>query len=123
MYRTVQIGRRIGGEELERILIEAAEEVGLRAKSVDTHKTVYRLGSVHKEQVYDGTDVRLTWRVLTIAEISGIKKGEERDWFSIGTRTHIAPPYFGFGSESQIERYLSAVSQRINQIPPNNPTP
>lgn len=111
MYRTVEIGKRIKGEELEKILIEVAEKIGLKATSVDKHNTKYRLGSVHKEQVYTGTKIRLRGRFLPVAEISGIKKGEERTWFSIMNGL-FAPPY-GFGSEKQIEKYLSAVSERL----------
>ncbi len=116
MYRTVQIGRRIGGEELERILIEAAGEVGLRANSVDETTTRYRLGSVHKEEVYDETVVTLTRGVLPFAKIKGIQKGEERGSFGIMNGIYVLP--YGFSTEKQIERYLSAVSQRINQPQP-----
>ena len=111
----VEIGRLIGGEELERILIETAREFGLRVKSINETTTKYGLGSVHKERVYDGTYLRLTWKFLPFVEITGIKKGEERSWFTIRNGSYVFP--YGFGSEKQIERYLSAVSQRIKQEP------
>lgn len=108
MYRIVEIGKRIKGEELEKILTKAAEEVGLRTNSVDEDSV-----PIYKEQVYARTRIRLKGKVLPIAEISGIMKGEKRSWFVIGTRFATTPPYFGFGSEKQIGRYLSAVSKRL----------
>jgi len=113
MYQIIEIGKRIAGDELERILVEAAEEVGLKATSIDEQRTEYGLGPVYKEQVYSGTTIRLRGSVFPIAEVSGIKKGEERDWFSIGTRFNTTSPYFGFGSEKQIEEYLRAVSEHL----------
>lgn len=113
MYNDVKIGREIPGEELARILIEAAEEVGLNVTSTDNYRTEYKLGSVSEERVYTNTRIRLKGRILPIAELI-IHKDSKFDWFSIGTGTNTTFPHFGFGSKKTIKKYLSAVSERLS---------
>lgn len=112
MHRNVEIGKNVEGKELEEILMKVAEKIGLKAISIDEKETKYRLGSVRKEEVYTNTIIKLRGRVLPIAEISGIKRGQGRSWFSIKTGLNVTTsPYFGFGSEELIEKYLSSVSE------------
>ena len=114
MYRYVETVQ-IKGEELERVLLEAAEEVGLKTTSIYEQQTKYSVGPFYsrKGQVYTGTTIRLRGRVLPFAEIHGIKKDEEGSGFSIGNGFNTTPPYFGFSSEKQIEKYLSVVYNHL----------
>ena len=112
MYPSVDIGRRITGEALERILLEAAKELGLKARVKDNFRGEYKLGSVTLEERYEGTEIRLWGRVLPIATITGINKESESDWFAVSTGV---VPHLGFGSERQIKAYLSLVSAKLPQ--------
>ncbi len=108
MFRVVNLGKLVSGEKLERILVEAAADVGLRAASVDQFKTEYTLGSVHKNLVYGGTEIRLRGRFLPVAQVLNVKRGSTDDKFYM---TFGLP--FSFSSEETIEKYLAAVSKRI----------
>nr|MBI4156641.1 hypothetical protein [Candidatus Woesearchaeota archaeon] len=109
MYITKYIGKSLPGEELEKILIKAAEEVGLKATPINRYSTEYG------EQVYLSTTIRLSRKILPFAEISGIKRGRERLWFEVKTGFDAFIPYFGFGSKKQVEGYLNVVYRYINQ--------
>ena len=111
MFRHVNIDKTIAGEELERILKEAAVEIGLRATSVDRQSVRYRLGSMHKEEVYEGTEIRLRGRFFPVIDISGIKRGRGQNCFFVKTGMSATP--YGFGSEKLVERYLKAVSSLV----------
>jgi len=122
MYRTVEgFGRRIEGEELQRMLVEAAEELGLTARVVDKYQPTYKFesGGVRAREVYERTNIRLRGRFFPVAEITGIKRGESSGWFAIATRFCCVPPYFGFGSKKLIDRYLNAFYKRFNASIPD----
>jgi len=109
MFRVVEIGRRIEGEELEKILIESAREVGLNAKGYDRYETDYVLGSVHEKRGYRETEVRIKGRLVPFATLRNIHKGMSENFFIIQTGV----PNFSFASRKRIQRYLEAVSKRV----------
>ena len=116
MYRNVNIGRDIDGNELEKVLIKSAEEIGLKAVSKDKSRIEYNLGSIQEQEVYTGTTIRLNKGIIPFAEITRINKKEGRGWlnssFSIWNGIFCFP--YGFGTKKQIERYLSKVSENLN---------
>ncbi|MBM3233475.1 hypothetical protein FJZ19_00090 [Candidatus Pacearchaeota archaeon] len=111
MYRQVEIGKRISGEALERILLDAAKDIGLNASSEDVYDTQFVLGSVREEKVYKRTKIQLRGRVLPLIEISEIKKKDTRSWFAVSTGVEFPP--FGFASQRTVKKYLEAVSKRV----------
>jgi len=122
MYRAVNIGSEVRGEQLEAALISAAKELGLKTVSRDDYNKQYRFGSgpdgswSHQETVYVGTRVRLKGRIFPIAEIRGIRRGQTRDCFLVSTWLNSTPPFFCVGSEAQIERYLKVVSRNLLRL-------
>ena len=107
LFRTVDIGKTVDYESLEKALIEAAEEVGWHAKVEDVKKKGYRLGSVREVEGYDYTDVHLRGRFLSAMDVMIHGKGVlER--FTIFTGF----PY-GIARDPKVEKYLSAVSEKL----------
>ena len=48
---SINLGKRINKEKLEKILIESAQDIGIKAKISNHYRTEYKLGSVKKERV------------------------------------------------------------------------
>lgn len=112
MHRLVNLNKRISGEELEKILKEAAEEMGWTAKTHDEHSPEYTLGSLSKDDVYKETYVSFHGRFLPQAMASEIFKGKSRDYFWINTGL-MGTPLVGFASETDIEKFLNYVDDRV----------
>lgn len=103
----VNLPRPVSGKKLERACIEAAEDLGYKAKTLDEYRTSYSLRSVHRNQDYNETNVRIG-NLMPLLQVRGIKKGREQDRFFIYTGF----PH-GFGSEAKIQKYLSEVSRHL----------
>ena len=131
----VNLEERLFGYVIEKACINAAKELGYEAVSHDKYSKVYRLGSVHKEEVYDETYITVNkvekkkqrekknWLLSLffpqvpekevevrkqVLEIISIKKGESRDWFMISD--------YNLGPEAQVEEYLSSVSRHLATV-------
>ena len=111
VYRKVNLGQEIPVGVLEKILLDAASEVGWKASVKDSYSTEYRLGSLHREEKYQWTDVKLRGSFLPLAEIDFNKNRPTNDDINL---------YYGFGygfsTKKEIERYLLAVSKRIEAL-------
>ncbi len=113
MYRHVEIGKEIEGEKLEKILVEAAEEMGLKAKAIDEHRTEYTFNTRGEEEVYRETKINLKGRFFPFAEITGIDK--KCPFCNRGFAIWTFPDYgWGFASKKQIENYLSKVFEKLD---------
>lgn len=108
VYRNVNLGKEIPVGVLEKILLDAAADVGWKASVNDYYTTEYRLGSLHHEERYRWTDVNLKGSFLPLAKIDFYKDRSTNDHISL---------YYGFGegfsTTREIERYLLAVSKRV----------
>ncbi len=103
----VDLPKKIAGETLEQACINAAKEIGYKAKSVDEYQTRYSLGSIQEHQDYRETYVRIG-NLLPAFRVVGIKRGKEQDCFYILTEL----PY-GIASNKKVEAYLSLVSKYL----------
>ncbi len=131
MYRNVDLGHFVDGGKLERILIEAAQDVGLTAISRDYHKKEYKIedyrGAVSEEQVYQETTISLRRGIFPIIEISSLNREISKSEFKIhtGLVTILSPngPLYKicFGSRKLVEGYLTAVSQRLKKAETDKP--
>jgi len=115
MYRTVEIGKKISGADLEKILIAAGKEMGLRAKTKDHYRTEYHLGSVQKKTLYYETDIALKRSFLPVIEISGIHRELKRNWFAVRTGLNAYRSFYCFGTGRKVEEYLNVVSKLIQE--------
>lgn len=124
MYRNVSLGHIVHGGRLERILTEAAQDVGLTAISRDYHKKEYEIrddGTASEEEVYRETTISLRRGIFPMIEISPFDKKISISKLGINTGfvamfTPNEPLYkICFGSRKLVERYLTAVSQRLQR--------
>ncbi|OIO41258.1 hypothetical protein COU56_02245 [Candidatus Pacearchaeota archaeon CG10_big_fil_rev_8_21_14_0_10_31_9] len=104
---SVNIGRRIKYEDLERALIKAAEQTGLNIRSKENFRKEYQLGSVQELSVYSGTTFYLSGGILPAMEISTDKRWPT-DSFSLHSGLG-----FGFASKRKVRKYLDAVSRHL----------
>ncbi|HUS50191.1 MAG TPA: hypothetical protein VMZ91_08490 [Candidatus Paceibacterota bacterium] len=103
----VNLGKDVKREDLISILLQAAEEVGLKAKRDDKKRTEYELGSVRQVDTLTSTDIILKGRLLRAMTL-------DVDADSI-------PTYFGIytggvsgcASRKTVENYLEAVSAHL----------
>jgi len=80
MYRQVNISKRINGQELERVLLASAQDVGLKATSVDNYREIYNLNPVEKNKKYIDTTITLKKRLFSFISIN-INKHCDDNWF------------------------------------------
>ena len=105
----VGIGRTVTYKDLERALLEAAKELGWKARVQDKFSTEYRLGSVQKVQEYDGTRVFLRGSFLpTMQVIINSKSPTDRFYVWSGAPFGVALPF-------EVRKYLEAVSRHLPQ--------
>ncbi len=111
--RTVIINKIIPEKELEGILIDAAKDVGLKAKPIQNYTTKYKLGSVKEvSEPFDRT-IRLR-SILPFAEIKlGFLYSEG---FGISTFPHTDG--LCVATKKELENYLEAVSKRVEEYQP-----
>lgn len=100
---TIRLPKHVPGESLEEACIKAAKDLGWKAKPKDRFEIDYSLGSVHKEDRYKDTRIRMR-RIFSMFDISGIEKGKTTDYFFI-------VPWRV--SERKLEEYLAKVSEYI----------
>jgi hypothetical protein len=106
----VHIGRDVKPRELERALINAAEEVQWYATSEDIHRKNYQLACPEKrEEKYLLTEIMLRSPRATsaVARILLDKKGPTTSNFSISS--------IGNTPDEQIQGYLKAVSRNLKK--------
>lgn len=110
-YRRVHLGQEVSVGVLEKILSDAAIDIGWKAKIKDSYRTDYRLGSLHQEEKYRWTDVNLQGSFLPLGQVTFDKDKPTNKEISL---------YYGFGhgfaTRKEIERYLLAVSKRIEAL-------
>ena len=104
---TVEIGRKVDDETLDKALRAAAEDLGYKVKVKDQFKKKYRLGSIHEESEYRWTDYCIKGAFLPAMEIT-THKGREEDNFTVYTG-----PFSGYAFPHEVKRYLSAVSEHL----------
>ena len=106
MYKQIHVdlGKGFDGKELEKLLIDAAKDVGIKAESKDVYNEIFRLNPVRKEQTtYDTTKIRLK-----------TKKGKEYANMYIRKYNKLEEiNIFHECSDKEIKKYLNAVSKRI----------
>lgn len=105
----VELGRKVEYEVLEKALLEAAHEMGMRASVRDITRMDYQLGSVREVQEYVRTDISLRGRVLPQMQVSVDKRDSPKiSYFFID-----GVPFGGFASPKKVKRYLDAVSKNL----------
>jgi hypothetical protein len=103
----VSIGKTVDYKTLERALINAAEEVGWKARFQDQFYKSYKLGSVEQVQDYNATQVFLKGRLFNAMQIRIYGKRPTNSF-------HLWAGFpFGIASERRIQGYLSAVSRNL----------
>jgi len=100
----INLGKKIPGTELEKVLLEAARELGFKVKAKDKFNIEYELGSVKKKNVYDDTTITLRKHFRHIGRLS-FNREEDRNWL-------ILWGYPGY-SEKKIIKYLDVISKKI----------
>lgn len=114
MWRWVRINKEIQMEDLEEILIGAAEDVRLKARVVQKYRKEYQLGSVKEVERPSDREVVMKGTFLPFAEITSISSDYGR--FIISTFQH--SKNLGVATKGEIERYLQAVSRRVDAYEP-----
>ena len=101
----VDLGKSFNGQELEKILLDAAKEIGINAKSSDKYNEIVRLNPVRKEETdYDHTNIRL--QGVGYADIN-IDKHSTLKSSKILLDQHCL--------DEEMYRYLGAVYKRISK--------
>ena len=104
----VDLPKRVTGEALERACVNAAESMGYKARPKDEFTTRYSLGSIHRHDDYDNTNIRIG-NLIPALQVRGIRKGKEQDRFFVWTGW----PH-GVASDKKVQEYLSTVSQYLS---------
>jgi len=108
----VNLPRNVPYEELERALVNAAEDVGWHARVEHKYSQDYKLGSVEEIQEYSGTQIHLRGRLLPAMRVITDKREVLfTDRFFIWTGLP-----FGFASKGKVKRYLEAVSRNLSGV-------
>ena len=100
----INLGKKVSGKELEKVLLEAAKNLGFKTKIQEDFRVKYELGSVKKKIIYDGTTITLRKHFRYIGRLF-FNREEDRDWLILFDH----PSY----SEKKIMRYLDAISEKI----------
>ena len=106
--RKVEIGRFVPYHELEKALVASAKEMGWKVKVEDNFRREYDLQSNREIRVYESTDISIRGRLFSAMKIYLLDKNP-RDVFFV----HEGFP-FGYASEEEVTKYLSAVSRNLN---------
>lgn len=110
-YTRVHLGQAVPTGILEKILSDAAIDVGWKAKVEDFYHIDYRLGSLHQERTYEWTEVKLKGSFLPLGQVTFRKDRSTNNDLGLS---------YGFGSgfatTTEIERYLLAISKRIEAL-------
>ena len=111
--RTVNINKTIPQRDLEEILIKAAGDMGLKARTTQEYITGYELGSVKEVKRPDDRVIHLR-SILPFAEV---RMG---CLYRMGFRISTLPFSSGFcvATKREVEKYLEAVSKRVEKYQP-----
>jgi len=105
----VDIGKQVNYKTLETALIEAAKEVGWKARIKDEFERNYKLGPAQKTQDYSHTMINLRGKVFPAMRIFiPDKNRNSSDSFFVWRGF----PH-GMASEKKVQKYLGAVSERL----------
>ncbi len=105
LFQTVKLSKDLSGDDLEKILIKAAEELGLRAVSKDEFGDRCTLGD-KLERDYYGTVIKLKRSIFPVGSII-FDKIYNKNTFYISTGVSTLE----FGSRKLIEKYLRKVME------------
>jgi len=114
MILAVEVGKRINGESLEDALMGVATDMSLTPVSVDRYEKAKSVFASDSKKKYTETMIILKDGSFTVAEISGLVRGEQKDWFFMSNGFNTSYSFFGFGSKEKITDYLKAVSKKIS---------
>lgn len=106
-YSHVKLGKSIQPDKLEQILVDAAKEVGYKAKVRDLTREHYELLEDGFVQEYKETVIRLKKLFIPLMEVYFSRhRPNDSLWIDYG---------FGFGlsTRSTAEKYLAAVSKQL----------
>ena len=103
----VEIGKTVDYPTLEKALIKAAEEVGLRATVKDKFEKGYKLGSLEETSTYSHTLISIGG-ILFPAMTLYLGDKNSRDCFIVWSGF----PH-GFASTGRVREYLNAVSKNL----------
>ena len=96
----INFEKEVEGEKLEKILLDSAKEVGMKAESRDEYKEVIRLKPVRKEKAYK----------ITHLHIHGV------GYMNISIDKRFKTNYLHIDQyclDPEFNKYLDAVSQKI----------
>jgi len=74
MFYRVRLSEPVPPEEMEQILIDAAKEIGCRAKVYDRMNEYYELVPVERVEEYAGTRVKLRKFIFPVLEVEFDKR-------------------------------------------------
>jgi len=104
----VDLGKNIKYDELEKILLEAAKEIGLEGKPSDEYNKIFRLNPVREEQTtYSRTFININNNkgdTLFSIPVDKYRNGYEH----IGLMV--------YKNEDMTKKYLEAVSKQLNKV-------
>jgi hypothetical protein len=103
----VDLPRQVLGSDLENACINAAKDMGLRAKSMDEFNKRYSLGSIEEHDDYDKTNMRIG-NLIPALRVMGINREDEQNRFYVATGLP-----FGMASKGKVKNYLSTVSKYL----------
>jgi len=105
-YYKVKLNEPVPPEEMERILVEAAREMGYRTKVYDRTMAHYEIAPVERVEEYAGTRVKLSRFIFPVLEV-------EFDKRDLVDSLYVEYTGIGFGGRGTVERYISAVSEKL----------
>lgn len=105
----VNMKKEVDCVTLEKALLEAAKEMGWKAKVKEKFRRGYSLSSGKETQSYVHTRIKLKGRILPAMEIY-FKK--ENLWFEFGGDW----PFSGIASKGKIKKYLNTVSENLQTL-------
>ena len=111
--RTVNINKTIPQEDLEEILIKAAGDMKLKARVTQKYTTEYELGSVKEVK-------KPFSRIIHIKSILPFAEIDVGPLYSPRFRISTLPFSSGFcvATKRKVEKYLQAVSKRVEKYQP-----
>lgn len=106
----VKLGRNIPSLDLEKMLIEAAREMGWKVQVVESKKKEYQLGSVQEREVYQSTSINLKGTFFPKFRVL-FRKNQltNNNVFLYNPLSSSISPV----TEREVNRYLQALSQRV----------
>jgi hypothetical protein len=102
------------------MLVDAAREMGWKAEVVDDTRKEYQLGSVHETKVYNSSQVKLKGMIRQKFGITFWKNRPTNERVLLYTPQI---PWLNYVSKREVDRYLQALSQRVQAYQPAEASP